>query len=133
MRPIIAKLLERNGKTFLLPIPPRLNDLKEYVRVLGVRDEADEEGVRFLEYRSLIGVAPATGDRFCEWDDTTVHLSMLTPGQLDAVRLMCASFDLAFENLRHFFDFIGLAKGITRDEMKKSGVPAALKSGEGAE
>ena len=132
MRPVIAKLLERDGKTYMLPIPPRLNDLKECARVLEIETMKDEEDISFLGYRSLIGVAPAEGDRFCVLGDTEAYLSMLTREQLDAVRKLCAAFGLTYENIAHFFDFIRLAKNLSRDELMKKGVPAN-KSGEGTE
>jgi len=122
MRPVISRLYEHNGKTCLLPESARLNEQMEFVRVLGIKDEKDEDDLRIIEYRSLIGVVPDASCTLTEIDDTARCLAMLTSVQLDAVKFLCAEFNLTYHNVSQFFEFIQTAKGVSHEQLHKIGV-----------
>jgi hypothetical protein len=129
MRPVISKLLEHNGKTYLLPVPARYRELLECVQVLGIKDVEDEEDMRIVEYRSLIGVAP---DYYYNWqlvDEIAECLSRMTPGQLEAIKMLCKEFDLEFVFIDCFFDFLAAAKSTTIQEIRKKGIPITSSEG----
>ena len=129
MRPAMAKLLEHNGKTYWLPIPARYRELVEAVRVLGIKDEADEDDMQTVEYRSLIGVLPVKYNTWREIDSIAECLSMLTPGQLEAVKMMCAEFGISFGDIGNFFEFIAGIKLTTMQEIKEKGIPVLSDEG----
>ena len=117
MRPVIAKVLELGGKTYLLPLPSRYQELVECARALGIKDAADEKDMRTVGYRSLIGVVPKAGDHWLEVEDTAERLSMMTPAQLDAITKLCAAFGLTYRNVG------SLLNHICYFELHENGIP----------
>ena len=130
MRPAIAKRLEHNGKSCWLPIPARYRELAEAARILGLKDEADEDDMEIMEYRSLIGVVPVKYNTWREIDSIAECLSRLTPGQLNAVKALCAEFGISFGGVGGFFEFIADEKLTTLQEIKEKGVPISSDEGD---
>ena len=127
MRAVISELLERNGKKYWLPIPPRYEELKEAAEFLELREYHDEDDlIRGHEYRSLIGVVPDGDEHFRTVTDTANFLSMLNTGQVDAIRRMCGEFDLKFKNLPALIDFICYSKESSRQDVLKNGLPDTI-------
>jgi hypothetical protein len=58
MRPYIAEILEHEGRTHTLPMPAKLRELEACVKALGLKDDADEDDVRVVGYKTLIGIKP---------------------------------------------------------------------------
>ena len=129
-RPVISELHEHNGKQFWLPNPPRYKELVDCVRVLGIKSKEDEDDMRIIKYRSLIGVVPSNDDHWSMINGVAGCLAKLNPGQLEAVKMMCAEFDLTFHNVGQLFDFLALAKGIRRKLIKKHGIKIQTDEGD---
>jgi hypothetical protein len=96
----------------------------EAVRILGIKDAADEEEMQIVEYRSLIGITPSIGASWLLVEEIAECLSVLTPGQLDAVKRLCIEFSLTFADVDDFFDFVVKTKDISRGKFKREGIPA---------
>ena len=123
MRPVISRIYERNGKTYLLPVPARLRELIDCAHALKLKEEDDEKDVRVVGYRSLIGVVPDIDDHWFGIDETAGGLAKMSPEQLDVIKRMCAAFGLTYRDIGPFFTFLCDAKGILFKELCAKGVP----------
>jgi hypothetical protein len=99
MRPYIAEILEHAGQTHTLPRPAKLRELKECVRALGLKDEADEEDMRVVGYKSLIVPTPSEFEPRLLIIETADNLARLNDEQIKAVSALCDAFALTFGDL----------------------------------
>jgi len=100
------------------------------VRALGIKRIEDERDMRTVEYRSLIGVVPTEYNTWREIDSIAECLSRLTPGQLEAVKMLCAEFGLSFGGIGCFFDFIAKEKHLDMQEIWGKGIPVTFEEGD---
>ncbi|GHU90523.1 hypothetical protein FACS1894202_10440 [Clostridia bacterium] len=61
MKPYIAEILEHDGRTCKLPIPPKYRELLSCVKTLGLKDTADEDDLITVGYETLIVIKPERG------------------------------------------------------------------------
>jgi len=132
-RPAVSELYELDGRQFWMPIPPRYKELYDGIHALRIKKVEDEDEKRVVAYRSLIGVVPEACDSWLEIEDIAECLSRLNTGQLGAIKRMCCEFELAYRDVGQFFDFMAVAKGMARQEVREKGIPVADQSEKGAQ
>jgi len=96
MKPYISEILEHDDKTCLLPIPPKYRELLDCVRALGLKDEADEDDLRYVGYKALYVPEPDVNDSRLRVGEIAALLSALSETQVRAIGIFCGAFNLPF-------------------------------------
>ena len=96
MRPYVSEILERDGKTYALPMPAKYKEVLDCARALGIKTDADDEEVERVGYRSLYVPAPNKNDFYLYVSEAAKELSKLEDNQVKAVAALCAAFNLPF-------------------------------------
>ena len=99
-KPYIAKILKHEGKTALLPLPPKLRELMSCVKALGIKDKADEDDLYITGYRTLYVPEPVIGINIkTNVERTAEMLAELNEEQIRAVGVLCRCFYLNFSDI----------------------------------
>lgn len=106
MKPYVAEILERNGRTFILPMPAKLRELSDCVHTLALKTEADEETMKLIGYNTLYVPEPELTDPRGYVDCTASRLSRLTEAQVMAIGDVCSAFELPFDGIPGILNYI---------------------------
>ena len=99
MKPYLSEILEHNGKTHALPIPAKYRELFDCVRVLGLKDTADEDDMKLIGYRSIHIPKPDLNLSRHDVYETGVKISNLSDAQVKAIGDLCDAFQLPFSDV----------------------------------
>ena len=99
MKPYISEILEHNGKTHQLPIPAKYRELLDCAHALGLKDEADEDDLQRVGYKSLYVPEPDLYDSRLRVEETAAALCALSEAQVRAIGVFCAVFNLPFSRI----------------------------------
>ncbi len=106
MKPYVAEILERDGKTCLLPMPAKYRELKDCARTLGIKDEGDEFSMQRTGYKTILVPAPDRHYPHCLIRQTADELYKLDNGQVRAIGALCDAFALTFGDIMGVLAFI---------------------------
>lgn len=96
MKPYVAEILERDGKTCLLPMPAKYRELKDCARTLGIKHEGDEFSIQRVGYKAILVPAPDRYDTHCFVRRIADELYKLSDEQIRAIGALCDAFALPF-------------------------------------
>lgn len=105
MRPYISQILEHNGKTYLLPVPSKYRELLDCVHTLGLKDEADEDDMKLVGYKTLYIPEPDAHYPLCYIEDIGKKLSEFTEEQAKMLGAFCDTFALSFANIAGLIEY----------------------------
>ena len=97
MKPYISQVIENNGKTYRLPLPPKYRELIDCVRTLGIKTVEDEGDMRVIGYETLMDLP--IPDKYADVflvESIAEDLSSFTPEQVKAISVMCKQFDFGY-------------------------------------
>ena len=108
MKPYISVVLEHNGKTYRLPLPPKYRELTDCARILHLKNYADEDDLNTIGFETLMGL-PKPGILFYSeaTEKIASKISSLTPKQVSHISDICGSFGIEYT---HIGDIISCIK-----------------------
>ena len=100
IRPYVARVLSRRGKTFTVPMPGKYREIYDAVKHFGIKTKDDESDLYAIGYRTLFVPEPNIEyDTHRDIERTAAALAALSEGQVRAIGLLCRRFSLKFGDI----------------------------------
>lgn len=100
MKPYVSEILEKDGKTYMLPMPAKHRELFDCVNTLGLKTEADEDAIKRIGYKALYVPEPDLNVPNDKVKTFAAKISELTETQVMAIGALCSAFELPFDGVR---------------------------------
>jgi hypothetical protein len=100
IKPYVARVLSRRGKTLTVPMPGKYREIYDAVKHFGIKTEADEAELYVIGYRTFFVPVPDIGhDTQKDIERTADALAKLDEEQVRAIGLLCRRFYLRFSDI----------------------------------